>query len=65
MLKAESRSAPERWIFGRYIVFATNRFAARRVYERALGRIDQGTRFGRIGLPEGDEGNWVLLPERR
>lgn len=65
MLKDGSRSAPERWVFGRYIVFAANRFAARRVYESALARLDQNARFGHIGLDDCEGGNWVLLPERR
>lgn len=65
MLKTATRSAPERWVFGRYIVFAVNRYDARRIYETALLSALEGVRFGHIGLDDGGGGDWVLLPERQ
>lgn len=53
-----------RWVFGDYIVYASNPHLARRIYEAARARQNEQELFGVMELPDGT-GNWVKIGTRR
>jgi hypothetical protein len=53
-----------RWIFGDYVVFASNASIALQVYEAASNRLDSSTLFGKVEF-DGESGNWVHIISKR
>jgi hypothetical protein len=54
-----------RWVFGEYIVYATDAYTAQRIYEVASNCPDKSVLFGPVILDDGC-GNWVqILPRRQ
>ena len=63
-----SKNIPNRgtecWVFCNYIVFADNRFAARRIYEAIADHRDGRVMFGSITLDDGTNGYWIMMQGR-
>lgn len=56
--------AQRRWVFGEYIIYCSNAYTARRIYEVAYNRPDKAVCFGPVHLTDGLGGSWVVMPSR-
>lgn len=53
-----------RWVFGEYIIYCSDPYTARRIYEVAYNRPDKAVCFGPVQLGDGLSGSWVVMPSR-
>lgn len=56
-------TAEKKWLFGSFLIFASNRFVARRAYE-ILVRHDCEKRAGTLSLDTGEQVQWMNCASR-